>query len=66
MKNITLHFKDNSVQSFKHVGRAGGSYSKSIRYENGFVVIVDEYQNETVFPSDSISKIDIENLSGRW
>lgn len=55
--NIKIHMKDGTVKDFPHEGRAGGSYTKSLRYEPGFVVITDEWYKETVIPSDAIAEI---------
>jgi len=55
--------KDGKVNNFPHKGRAGGSYTKSIRYEGGFAIITDEYYNETAIPSELIEKIEVENIS---
>lgn len=60
MSNITIKFRDGRPpREFKHEGRAGGSYSKTIRYENGFVIVKDEYGRETIFPSDIIDEINV-------
>lgn len=55
--NIKIKMKDGTVRDFKHEGRPGGSYTKTIRYEPGFVVITDEWYNETIIPSDDIAEI---------
>jgi hypothetical protein len=57
MANITVTFKDGSVREFKHEGRAGGSWTKEIRYEGGMAIIEDEWGTETAFPLDSIQSI---------
>jgi hypothetical protein len=56
--------KDGSKKDFKHVGRSGGSYTKSIRYEGTFAIIKDEYDNETAIPSSDITEIKVEQ--SRW
>lgn len=35
MASFTITMKDGTVREFPHQGRAGGSYTKSIRYEDG-------------------------------
>ena len=57
MASFTIKMKDGTVREFPHKGRPGGSYTKSIRYEPGFVVIVDEYHNETSIPAPDIAEI---------
>lgn len=66
MKNITIHMKDGTKREHKHTGRAGGSYSKSVRYEVSFVVVVDEYGSEIAYPSDNILIVEVENLRSGW
>lgn len=58
--NITVKMKNGIIRQFKHEGRPGGSYTKSIRYEPGFVVIKDEWDNETIIPSEQIAEIKTE------
>lgn len=57
MPNITLQMKDGTTREFKHSPRAGGSYTNNIRYEPGFVVVTDEWYNETAIPTDLIQEI---------
>ena len=57
MSSITLKMKDGSVREFPHEGRVGGSYSKSISYEPGFVIITDEWHRKTSIPSNDIAEI---------
>lgn len=57
MASITIKMKDGTDRSFPHEGRPGGSWTKTLRYEPGFVVITDEYGNETAIPTDDIAQI---------
>jgi hypothetical protein len=57
-ERITIKFKDGTERVFKHQGRPGGSYTISLKLENGFAVVVDEYRNKTVFPANDIASID--------
>ncbi len=57
MANITVDMKDGTVRKFLHRGRAGGSYTKSLRYESAFAVIVDEWHKETAIPIADIAQI---------
>lgn len=58
MSSIKITFKDGTVKTFPHEGRAGGSYSKSVSYEGAMVVINDEYGKRTAFPVDDIKQVD--------
>jgi hypothetical protein len=66
MANITIKFKDGAVRKFPHKGRCGGSYTKSVRYKEGFAIVTDEYGEETAFPSSDISEVVSEPHSGTW
>jgi hypothetical protein len=57
MASIDITMKDGTVKSFPHLGRAGGSYTKTLRYEVGFVVVTDEWNAETAIPSADIALI---------
>lgn len=57
MSDIIIKMKDGSVKQFKHEGRAGGSYSKSLKLENGFAIVEDEYGKKTIVPANDIAEI---------
>ena len=57
MSNITVKMKDGTVREFKHEGRAGGSYTKELKYEGAFAVIEDEYGTKTAIPAADIAEI---------
>ena len=57
MASIRIKMKDGSIRDFPHEGRAGGSYTKKLRYEPGFVVIEDEWHRETAIPAADIAEI---------
>jgi len=57
MANIVIKFKDGTEAVFKHEGRPGGSYTKTLRYEGNFAVVRDEYDREYSFPSETIKEI---------
>ena len=64
MSSITVKMKDGTVREFPHEGRAGGSYSKSVKYEGAFVVIQDEYYKRTAIPASDVAEV-IE-IPERW
>lgn len=66
MQSITVFFRDGSKEEFPHRGRSGGSYTKTIRYEGEFVIITDEYGNDTAFPACHIERVKTEQLGGCW
>jgi hypothetical protein len=57
MASITITMKDGSTREFPHEGRGGGSYSKSVRYEGGFVIVTDEWGKETAIPSSDVKEV---------
>lgn len=65
VSDITVYFRDGSVQTFPHQGRPGGSYTKRVRYEGSFAIIRDEWDNETTIPADRIDHIKILE-GGHW
>lgn len=58
MSSITIKMKDGTVREFPHQGRAGGSYTKRIRYEGAFAIVKDEWDNETAIPASDIASIE--------
>jgi hypothetical protein len=50
--------KDGTELIFNHAGRAGGSFTKELRYLGAFAVIVDEWGNETAIPAADIERIE--------
>jgi hypothetical protein len=61
MENIKIKLKDGSVREFKHVGRPGGSYTLRVRYDGGFVIVEDEYYNQTAFPAADVKEVVVES-----
>lgn len=55
--DILITFIDGSRQAFCHEGRAGGSYTKTLKYVDGMVVITDEWYNETAFPQATVKSV---------
>lgn len=65
MASIYVKMKDGTTKVFPHEGRAGGSYTKSIRYEGAFVIIKDEWDNETAIPANDIAEVKVDRPT-RW
>lgn len=57
MPSITIRRKDGTVQTFEEVGRSGGSYSLSLRFEGNFAIITDEWGKQTAIPASEIEQI---------
>ncbi len=66
MTSITIYMKDGTTKEFPHKGRPGGSYTKSIKYESAFAVVVDEYYNETAIPVGDIMEVKVNKTSYGW
>jgi hypothetical protein len=65
MSSITVKMKDGTVREFPHVGRAGGSYTKTLKFEGAFAVIEDEYYRRTAIPAADIAEV-IEKPERSW
>ncbi|MCE5212648.1 MAG: hypothetical protein LLG40_13990 [Deltaproteobacteria bacterium] len=59
--DIILEMKDGTARKFLHSPRAGGSYTKKIRYDGDFAITTDEFYNETAIPSSDIKEIKVKN-----
>lgn len=57
MSSIVIKMKDGTVKNFPHVGRAGGSYTKTIKYEGAFAIVQDEYYQRTAIPASDIAEV---------
>jgi hypothetical protein len=64
MANITIKMKDGTVREFLHRGRAGGSYTKTLRYEGGMVVVEDEWGDRTAIPVADVAEVVEESHRG--
>ena len=64
MANITITMKDSTVRRFLHEGRAGGSYTKTIRYEGAFVIVTDEWGTETAIPAADVAEVRVDPHRG--
>ncbi len=65
MASITIYMKDGTKKEFPHQGRAGGSYTKSVRYEGAFVIIRDEWGGEQAFPAADVEHVESTQMH-RW
>ena len=66
MANICIELNDGTVLNFKHEGRAGGSYTKTIRYDGAFAIVEDEWGKRTAIPAANIRMIEETPERGRW
>jgi len=66
MPDFTVNMKDGTVRSFHELGRAGGSYTNSMRYEPGFAVFRDEWGAEVSIPTELIQEISKSAPRGGW
>ena len=66
MSSITIHMKDGTVRRFPHEGRAGGGYTKTLKYVPGFAVVEDEWGTRTAIPAEDIAEIVEEPNRPSW
>ncbi len=64
MASITIYMKDGTKKEFPHTGRAGGSYTKWVRYEGAFVIIKDEWGTEKAFPAADVEHVESTQMHG--
>lgn len=57
---ITFTFKDGTVKQFNPEQRPGGSYTNTLRYEPGFVVVKNVWDKEISFRTDDVAQIETE------
>lgn len=58
MSSITVFYRDGTKTEFPHVGRAGGSWTKTLKMKEGFAIIQDEWGKRIVIPADHIHHIE--------
>jgi len=56
--SIKVYLKNGDVKEFPHEGRAGGSYTKEIKYEGSFVIIKDEWGKTVTYSAYDIEKVE--------
>lgn len=57
MSNITVKMKDGTIRKFEHEGRPGGSYTKTLKLEGGFVIITDEWYKRVAIPAIDVAEV---------
>lgn len=66
MASIEVKMKNGTTKNFPHEGRAGGSYTKRVEYKGAFVVIRDEWDNETAIPVADVQEVKVSRERGGW
>lgn len=64
MSDITIYMKDGTVHDYPHRGRAGGSYTKSIKYEGGMAIVEDEWGVKIAYPISEVASV--KETPTRW
>ncbi len=57
MSSIVVKMKDGTVRKFPHEGRAGGSYTKELSFQPGFVVITDGWYKRIAIPAADVAEV---------
>lgn len=63
MSNITVHLMTGEEvikEYFKHEGRAGGSYTKKAIFQDGWLIVSDEWGKKIVYPAHRVYKVEID------
>lgn len=59
MQKIVVKFKDQRPDFvLTERGRPGGSWTISVLYEGGFVIIADEWLKTVAFPADDLISVE--------
>ncbi len=58
MRLIRIEFRDGTIREFKHEGRAGGSWTKTIEFKDGWATVTDEYGNRFTYPESTIRSVE--------
>lgn len=64
-ESITILMRDGLKKEFREKGRPGGSYTIRVKYQPGFVIVIDEWDHETAIPTDLIAQVDVQERN-RW
>ena len=65
MPKVKITFVDGEKREWSG-RRNGGSYEPEVRYEGHWVIVADEYHNETAFPAEKVQKVEVTAMRGRW
>ncbi len=57
MSSIQIKMKDGTIRNYPHEGRAGGSWTKKVRYEGAFVVVEDEWGKRVAVPANDVAEV---------
>ena len=65
---IIIHWKDKNkpVTEIKSYGRAGGSYTMSLKYTESMMIVTDEYGGTKAFPISDIEQVETAPTSRSW
>ena len=59
MSTILIYKKDGKRIEYPHESRPGGSYTNHVKYEGNFVVVIDVWGNQIVYPSYDIERVEV-------
>ena len=57
MREIQITFADGTVRTWRHEGRAGGSWTKTIEFNNGWVTVRDEQGDTYSFQAFAVREV---------
>jgi hypothetical protein len=58
VKEIHIKLRSGETRKFLEVGRPGGSWTISVRYEGGMVIISDEWGKEIAIPQELVAEVE--------
>lgn len=62
--NISVWFRDDTKVDFLHEGRAGGSFTKTCEFRDGWLIVKDEWGKYEAYPSDVIKRVVVSGAGG--
>lgn len=57
MAYIKITFKDGAVKEFNQQGCSGGSWTNTVEYQPGWVVVTDLYKAKYAYPIDIVQEV---------
>ena len=59
-ERITVWFNDGTKREWRHAPRPGGSWQLCVKFSDGWVTVIDEYEHALAFPESKVSSVDVE------
>ncbi len=54
---VEIIFKNGTKREWPEGNRPGGSYTNSVKYEGGFVIVKDLWEKTSAFPAEDVQEV---------